>query len=491
VLASFDTHYGRQAILQREGELILLTDNTVEAVYPGLSAAENLLIPPLIYYPYAARILFVGRPEFGVGQLADQLSNVELTFIDPRGRLTEELDQLPALESSAEVSHYSLNWMYAPLQSDPKEYDIVIFNPGSPDTYRSSRYLTKHFLDVARLSTGGIVCVPTGYDTDSHISPEERQLLSIIYQTLAGSYAYNETWPGSSTLMFGSDSPLFRIPFDSIRARLSRLGYEPQFVSEDYLADRLSPFKKERLDEAVVAQKEIHTIDKPLLPHYQAMYRAKSDSFDRVIMKLVSSGRMWLIGVPIVLGLLFLFAIVGQSAQRRAGLFLYYVAGVVSLSLELIAFYTVQSYFGSLYSVMTLLIGAFMLGLSAGTYLGWRARNRYMGHLALTTLLLALLVFFRGYRVPDPLFSMLGHLAFLFIVAGATGMLFVAATKIYYASGRMLNQGMGYAVELVGSSAGALLATPILLPLIGLDWLLIGLMTLVGLAFVALLRTRP
>ncbi len=47
---SFDTHYGRQTILSRESELVLLTDNSIEAVYPSVMEAENALIPALMYH---------------------------------------------------------------------------------------------------------------------------------------------------------------------------------------------------------------------------------------------------------------------------------------------------------------------------------------------------------------------------------------------------------------------------------------------------------
>jgi len=70
ILASFDTRYGHETILSREESVTLMTDNTVEAVYPDVESAENQLLAPLLYHPDAKRILYIGRPEFGVAQLA-------------------------------------------------------------------------------------------------------------------------------------------------------------------------------------------------------------------------------------------------------------------------------------------------------------------------------------------------------------------------------------------------------------------------------------
>jgi hypothetical protein len=64
------------------------------------------------------------------------------------------------------------------------------------------------------------------------------------------------------------------------------------------------------------------------------------------------------------------------------------------------------------------------------------------------------------------------HMFFQFTVAIATGTLFVAATNRYYQAGLEANRGHGYATELVGSAIGALFAMTLILPAIGLQWLL-------------------
>ena len=98
VKTSFDTPCSHQTILTRDSSVILLTDNVVEATYPDLQTAENLLIPPLIYTPEGeAEVLLIGRTEFGVAQLADSLPGLHITAIDPRKRLTAGLvDIIPS-----------------------------------------------------------------------------------------------------------------------------------------------------------------------------------------------------------------------------------------------------------------------------------------------------------------------------------------------------------------------------------------------------------
>ena len=71
--------------------------------------------------------------------------------------------------------------------------------------------------------------------------------------------------------------------------------------------------------------------------------------------------------------------------------------------------------------------------------------------------------------------ALIYHALFLLVVALATGSLFVAATRRYYVTGASENRGFGYAAELVGSAVGALLTTTVLLPVIGVNWLLFAL----------------
>jgi spermidine synthase len=282
---SFDTHYGHQSILSRDGAYTLLTDNIVEAVYPDVLTAENLLIPPLIYAPEARRVLLIGRAEFGLMQLADSLPDLSITAIDPRELLSSRLDAI-----------LPLNGAIVRLDDDPMAffsrasatdlYDIIIMNPGDLDSYKNSRLLTERFLMMAwsLLKPDGILFFPTRYDTDRYITAEEKQLLSVVHNVFKSTFGYVALWPGEMTLLFASDTSLFDIPYDSIVTRLSILGYAPQYVSENYLHDRLSELRTDRLHTAVESSENTNSFNRPVLVHYQAAHRAKASPFDRYVM---------------------------------------------------------------------------------------------------------------------------------------------------------------------------------------------------------------
>jgi hypothetical protein len=185
----------------------------------------------------------------------------------------------------------------------------------------------------------------------------------------------------------------------------------------------------------------------------------------------------------VVIGL-FTWSLGRKGRPSRFGLFLFFAAGGTSLALELVSFYVYQSTVGSLYSELAILIGTFMLGLSLGTYLADKTTRPGLARLSLLTLLAATVLFGLTWSQVGYRMALVYHLLFLLVVALATGSLFVAATRRYYDINPARNRGGGYAWELAGSALGAILTTSVLLPLIGLSWLLAGVGGLVILALI-------
>ncbi len=487
---SFDTHYTHQTILSRGGLFVLLTDNTVEATYPDWETAENLLIPPLVYRPRAERVLVVGRAEFGVAQIARQIPSLSLMAVDPRRPLSSHLDQviadLPPIVRVADDPAALFT-----RRPTAAAFDVLIISAGAFDNYRNSRFVTGRLLRAAKrvLKREGVLCLPTPYDTDRYISGELRDVLAVIYNVLSSSFSHVTLWPGATTVFLASDEPLVDLSVDSVLGRIADIGFQPDFVNENYLYDRLAGFRLERLNAAVGHTDRVNSLNRPVLAHLQAVYRARASEPDRKIAALLDGQRRWtLVPAALILAFWTVCAFVPRS-RRRFGLFLYFVAGLVSLSLELLSFYVYQSLAGSLYSEMAVLIGAFMLGLAFGTYYSERVNATHLEYPALLTLLAAAVLYLVTYEKVAPQAQLVYHLLFLFVVAAATGSLFVAATARYYPSGRCGNQGTGYAWELIGSSLGALSVTTILLPTIGLRWLLVTFCVLLAMAVLGAMIT--
>ncbi len=369
-------------------------------------------------------------------------------------------------------------------------FDIVIINPGTFDTYKSGRLVTPSFFEHLWLNPGGVVVIPTGYDTDRYISDEQGEILSVIKNVLSERFAYVETWPGTSTIFFASDSSRFGLPYDSIVARIDSLAYTAQFVSGDYLGDRLGELKRGQLRAAMAMSDAVNSVNKPILPYLQALLRSKVNSIDHVVISEILTQPLWLLIFPVLIIILFVTSVFPGSAKGRYAMFLFFTAGVVSLSLELISFYVFQSYAGSLYWALAILIGAFMLGLSLGTAIVYRIKSDRVSGFALSLLLILTVGFLLTFELGTFVSPVFYHACFLLLAAAATGALFVGATRLYYGRKSKENRGAGYALEIAGSSLGALFSTAVLLPVIGLNYLLIGIAGIIALALVGFVLRR-
>jgi spermidine synthase len=424
-----------------------------------------------------------------VGTLVGELPELSVTSVDPRRRLSAELEARLPVSASLQRLHDDPLAHLASVA--PSTYDIVILPLGESGSYRGSRLLGERALGAVQraLKPGGVLHVVTHYDTDRYVSEENARVLSVIYATLNQAFARIIVWPGDATLFLAGDTSLVDHPVDSITGRLAHLPYQPQFVSEDYLFDRLQPLRVERLLTGVHISSTTHRVERPILATLQTAYRSKAQKVDRWLATFMTDRKPWPATIPLAILLALLLALRGPRSRQRVGLIIYFTAGVTSLALELLSFYVFQSTMGSLYSDLALLIGAFMLGLAAGTWSAMRTTQRYFEQGTFVLLIAATLIFVATcLRVPAA-YALAYHVLFQFSVALCTGGLFVVATRRCY-RGEPANRGLGYACELGGSALSALLVTSVLLPTIGLQPLLLSLAVLAGLVMVGGLLSR-
>jgi len=436
-----------------------------------------------VYRPTAESVLYFGRAEFGLVELAARFPDLRLTAVDPRSNLSNRLSLLRPFPSST-IREYDdpLAFLSTAL---PQSYDVVILGTDHLDSYRGSRMVTPEVLQLTRrvLADSGILLLTTTYDSDRYVSAQSAELLSIIVNTVKGSFPNVALWPGNATLILASNKSPLDLTIDTILSRIERMPYRPEFINEYYLRERLDQLKQERLSASLSDHWGENDASRPTLASREAWSRARKSETDRRLAEFLLNRTTWLLIVPLLVAVFFAITLPDAKRGRRSGMFMYFVAGTASLSLELLAFYTFQSTVGSLYTDMAVLIGTFMLGLSLGTYLANRTVGAGIGQLSLLTLAVAAGLFGVTWPMIDFRLALVYHALFLFVTALATGSLFVAATRRCYLSGTTENRGLGYAAELGGSALGALLTTTILVPVIGINWVLVSLSTLCLLAF--------
>ena len=493
VVGSFDTPYTHQAILKRDSAIVLMTDNTVEATYPDVETAENLLLPAIAYLDAPVQAFVAGRTEFGIAQLADSVGGMEILCVDPRKDIGGAVGAFKLGSSVPRVSQDIIQYLSPQLLSgEQSRPNAAIVALGDLSSGRTARLVCDETLrKFAHLvQDSGLLIILTRFDTDRYVTPLVGEILGTIWTELAATFSYVSTWPGTSTLFLASNSRLFDISKDTLFARLSRMTYQPQFVHEMYLRDRLNDFKVAGLVKELNSSFGSHTIDKPTLVMKQALYRAKAHAIDRLLTSAIFEHSVWLLIFPAAMLGLLSFSFVVADRRRTFGLPLYVSAGFISFVVELLIFYLYQANVGSLHAELAALVGVFMFGLACGTCLGAKRSSAVVERVSLT-LLATSIVALLFWNSVWPTFFAPYSFALMFLTAFGTGGLFVAATRRYYRGRDQGNRGLGYAVEISGSAVGALLTTTVLLPTIGLSWILVSCLILIGLTGLASLMVPP
>jgi spermidine synthase len=199
----------------------------------------------------------------------------------------------------------------------------------------------------------------------------------------------------------------------------------------------------------------------------------------------------WLLNAPLLLYAVFLL-VLALHRKRSAGTYLVPLAtmGFTTIVVELVVVIAFQSFYGYVYSKISLLLAAFMAGLTAGS---WFGRKRPAGGRA--SLIIAqggfilLIAFLRqviGGRPQEFLLFL-----FLFTLGSLGGSLFVVSNRLLLKEN--VNYGLGYGADLMGSFLGALAVSAIIIPLAGIMALLDSLLVMnsLGLLFFIISGKRP
>jgi spermidine synthase len=164
--------------------------------------------------------------------------------------------------------------------------------------------------------------------------------------------------------------------------------------------------------------------------------------------------------------------------------------GLTEISLEILAIMAYQSMFGFLYSRIALLTGLYMIGLALGAWIGTNTVEKNIGkiqHLAVVQTGMAFLpLLWAGLLVLhsiSPEHSSFTEAGFYILITGAGiagGFQFPLADFLYRNSLSNPEKYLGviYSLDLAGSSVGALVTASLMIPVLGMNPVLIFLSAL-------------
>ncbi|NQT23948.1 hypothetical protein HQ585_01195 [candidate division KSB1 bacterium] len=371
------------------------------------------------------------------------------------------------------------------LSQTQTKYDAILLNLPNPYTAQLNRFYTKEFFAQVRekLNPEGIFSLQLSA-SENAIGPEMAQFLASIWATLRTTFPHTILIPGETVHIIASlDSSWLTTSPDVLSRRIKERKLETRYIQPYYLAYDLSQdrvnFLKERIE--TVKKPEINRDLKPVGFYFDTILWATyfSNPMKQVYIKLHTANPVWFfMCVGCCITILFYWI----RTRHRAISFSILTVGFSEISLEFILILMFQIHFGHVYPQLAWIVAFYMGGLSLGAWMKQKLKSEedayplfiklQLGMLLFPVLLIGFFMWIAIWPIL-PALKTLATLLFLTAAFGAGwigGAQFVLAARFQTSTDKYAEKVAGslYGLDLLGSAAGALITSAILVPLAGI-----------------------
>jgi len=471
-----DSLYARLQVIRTENQFSFFTNNLLAFNYPDRAAAEESVHFALLQRPEARNILLIGGGlNGGLEQVLQYpVAEVDYVELDPaliklaRKHLEEKADIL----SNPRI-HYYIEDGRRFLQRAKKRYEVIISNLPEPATAQVNRFYTVEFFSTVKkkLTSEGVFSfiLPS---SETYLSDELTQFLASIYKSLKTVFPEIRIIPGDNNVFLASAGRLDD-SFEALVSRLEELNLDTVYFRPELLSNRLNQLKKEYLMGRVqsIADPRLNSDEAPISYFFNSLLWSSQfkglegrilDFFNRLT-------RFWLFDLPLIIILILMLILLFSKKSVGVVCFLpLMVMGFTTIIAEIGFIIAFQSKLGLVYGKISLLLTMFMFGLFLGSTIARYLLSK-MNFKYLISVQAGFVIFLWLARVLldfeiEPIFYLL-----LLIMGWLGGVLFVVSNSLYLKF--QTRYGLGYALDLFGSFLGALIATSVFIPLLGLNLL--------------------
>jgi spermidine synthase len=484
VVATADSPYAFLSASREDGQVSFFANNLWQFTYPDPFTAEHQVQLGLLAHPDPRRVLLLGGGVGLVPEILKTCSVFRLDYVELDPRLVELAQGLLPdagawlRDSRVRLSHQDARHFVA---GSPERYDVILMALPEPRSAQLNRFYSREFFQLVagKLAPGGVFHFSlTGSETSLH--PWRAAYLALAYHTLGQVFPEVLALPGERVQFFGATaSGVLAADPELLTARLKNRRLPLQYVREYYLRDDLAPAKVGYLKGVLDRQPaELNTDLTPGCYFYDLALAGIQEGLPigRVLLALKHLP-VYLLWAALGLATLILAAALRSSPGPRC-LYQVTVMGLGTMALEILVLILYQIHLGSLYRQLGLLIAVFMAGMGGGAAVGgflvrggegrpdrgrplgrWLAGLQIMlGLLALSLAMFLIWSPFAASLVPEYLVQ--GGFALILAVAGfGGGGIFALSAGLWFrerGESGAKKGGLLYAVDLLGSTLGAL-----------------------------------
>ena len=528
VLFRANSPYGRLVVTESEGETNFIENGIAVVSTPNVEQVEEATHYAMAQRPDARRVLLVSGGVAGVAKeiLKYRVAGVDCVeldplvietgrrflpdhFADPRIHVIATDARQFVRQAGAALTRWgettgepllkrnltdpngsrvrSPHRLEADETSFTNHYDVVILALPDPSTAQLNRFFTVEFFSGVKrvMADGGVLSFALGR-YENYVSPELAQLLASAHRSLQQSFANILALPGGRVFFLASDGPLH----GDIAARVEAQGVPTKLVNRHYLDAMLTADRMADIQRAVSQPAALNRDFSPMLyfyhlRHWMSQFTLSFGALQAVLLLLLLVYLIRLRGPALVL----------------------FASGFAGSALEVVLLLAFQVLCGSVYHQVGVIVTVFMAGLAVGAMMANREAFVFSGGVNLDVRssafrrsgaikppeggtpnqsqaqCLGYLAFaIAGYAILLPLLLPLlnrmgGTAASLMaikaiftsltlILAVLVGAQFPLANQLQF-DGTATGVSRLYTADFVGASLGALLASTLLIPLVG------------------------
>jgi spermidine synthase len=444
--------YGKLVVTEFAGQLNFIENGVPVIATHNIEEVEETVHYAMSQRPRAQRVLLIAGGVSGTAREILKYGVAEVTYVelDPL-IITVGRRFLPASLADPRIRVLNTDGRLF-VKHTQETFDVVIVDMPLPSTSQINRFFTSEFFDEVKrvLAPGGVLAFSLGH-YENFVSPELARVLASASATLQRTFRHQLVIPGGRVFFLASDGELYA----DISTRIEQSGVSTRLVNRHYLSAVLTPDRLADMQRATAAPATVNTDFNPVLYYYHL--RHWMSQFRE---------RYGLWAIVLVSG----FA--AYLARTRAVPFAIFASGFAASALEVVLLLGFQILCGSVYRQVGVIITMFMAGLAVGASAATRYRpigNRIpLAGLALGIALLAAILP-AGLKslehAPVPIIQAAIALLTL-VLACMVGMEFPLATRTSFRDVAGTASRL-YTADFTGACLGALLASTLLIPLLG------------------------
>ncbi len=228
VIQEVDTPYGNHKLLEREGQLQVVTQGNIIATIPDALTAERDVLVPLLAHPTPRSLLLIGGNVSGYGKYLSQFPALRrIVYLEKDPYLMQLQKDLLSGDQSRPGTEVDMirEDVRSHLRGNSRPYDVICVNTGEPYTLSDNRYYTREFFTLLHrnLTPGGLIFFSVR-SSENYLGPALARYIQLLHRTLQTVFQQVLIIPGDENLFLASDSMDFCQQYPSMDTATGEAG---------------------------------------------------------------------------------------------------------------------------------------------------------------------------------------------------------------------------------------------------------------------------